>query len=75
MFIFRHSPTYRPTGGKDRIPKPNFRSCLVWFIILIVVIGIIVSVSVIFDIDTDERVYKFAKKAEKVFSHKQLRNI
>lgn len=75
MFIFRHSPTYRPIGGKDRIPKPDFRSCLIWFIILIVVIGIIVSVSVIFDIDTDDRVYKFAKKAEKVCIHKQLKNI
>jgi len=44
------SEKYKPTGDfKPRVLKPDLRSCLVWFISLIVIIGIIVVIVLVFE--------------------------
>jgi hypothetical protein len=36
---------YEPTGGRDRIPNPDFKSCLIWFIAFVFVVAVIVVLS------------------------------
>ena len=46
------SPTsekYKPMSDfRPEIPEPDLRSCLVWFIVMILVVGIIVTAAIIF---------------------------
>jgi hypothetical protein len=44
------SEKYKPLDNRfnPRAPKPDLKSCLIWFIAFVVIIGLIVGLSIIF---------------------------